>query len=283
MTGRRRPTAAVVAIAALDMRRRPAHAAEMGSQLLLGETVRVGRGADAGRWLLVENRTDGYRGWARAWGLRLAGPRPVADWRRRATARVTALWSEVREAPGRGRLVTPLFWGSRVIPGSLRGRHRRVELPDGTRGWLPAGALARGRRAGTGLIDRVRGLLGIPYLWGGRTPAGLDCSGLVQMLLAEQGLRPPRDAGDQERWCRPLPARATPRAGDLAFFGHRRVPASHVGVMIDAWRYVHARGRVRVNSLQSDNELYDNELSDQLRSIRRPPRPLASAPPRGSG
>lgn len=271
MTGRRRPAFGIVAIAALDMRRRPAHTAEMGSQLLLGETVRVIRSADAGRWLLAENETDAYRGWVRAWGLHFAGPRTIAGWRRRARG-VTVLWAEARESPGRGRLLTPLFWGARVVPGAREGRHRRIELPDGTRGWAPVRALAAMAGSRPRLMDRVRGLLGIPYLWGGRTPGGMDCSGLVQLLMAEQGVRLPRDAGDQERSCRPLPAGASPRAGDLAFFGPRRAPAGHVGVMLDASRYVHARGRVRVNSLMPGNDIYDSELSGQLRSVRRPPR-----------
>lgn len=283
MTRRPRPASGIVTIAALDMRRRPAHAAEMGSQLLLGETVRVIRGADAGRWLLAESDTDGYRGWIRTWGLRLDGPREVAAWRRRASARVAALWAEVKESPGRGRLLTPLFWGARVIPGARRGPHRRIELPDGTRGWLPVRALAAGRSSRPRLMDRVRGLMGIPYLWGGRTPGGMDCSGLVQMLMAEQGVHLPRDAGDQERSCRPLPIGTAPKAGDLAFFGPRRSPAGHVGVMIDGSRYVHARGRVRVNSLNPDNDMYDSELSDQLRSVRRPIGRPASDPRGGRG
>jgi cell wall-associated NlpC family hydrolase len=278
MTRTRRPTSGVVTLAALDVRRRPDHASEMGSQLLMGEVVRVIRRAAGDRWFLVENVADGYRGWVRAWGVLLAGPRQVADWRRRAQARATALWVEVRQAPGRGSLVTPLFWGARVIAGRVQGRFRRVELPDGTQGWVESRGLATGPGSAPKLMERVRGLLGVPYLWGGRTPSGMDCSGLVQMLLAEQGRRLPRDAGDQERCCRPLGPRRRPRPGDLAFFGPLGAPAVHVGMMIGDGVYVHARGRVRVNSLEPYNMLYDKELSVQLRGIRSPGRRPASAP-----
>jgi gamma-D-glutamyl-L-lysine dipeptidyl-peptidase len=270
MSRSRPPKSGIVSLAALDVRRRPDHASEMGSQLLMGEVVRVIRRAAEGRWLLVESLADGYRGWVRAWGVLLAGPRQVADWRRRARARATALWVEAREGRGRGPLVTPLFWGARVAAGRTQGRYRRIELPDGVQGWVESRALATGPRDTPGLMDRVRGLLGVPYLWGGRTPTGMDCSGFVQMLLGEQGYRLPRDAGDQERSCRPLGARSRPGVGDLAFFGPRGAPAQHVGMMIGADTYVHARGRVRVNSLDPDNTLYDNELSGQLRGIRRP-------------
>ena len=272
MTRSRPLTSGIVTLAALDVRHRPDHASEMGSQLLMGEVVRVIRRASEGRWLLVDNVADGYRGWVRAWGVLLAGPRQVAVWRRRALARVTALWVEVREGPGRGPLISPLFWGARVIGGRAQGRFRRVELPDGTRGWAESRALATGRAAAPDLMSRVRGLLGVPYLWGGRTPMGMDCSGFVQMLLAEQGQQLPRDAGDQEQCCRPLGPGRRPKPGDLAFFGPPGVPAQHVGMMIGTDLYAHARGRVRVNSLDPANQLYDRELSAQLRGVRRPGR-----------
>ncbi len=278
MTRTHAPASGIVTLAALDVRRRPDHASEMGSQLLMGEVVRVIRRSAGDRWYLVENVADRYRGWVRAWGVLLAGPRPVAHWRKRARARSTALWSEVRESPGRGPLVTPLFWGARVIAGPLHGRFRRVELPDGVRGWVDARCLATGRRAARPLLERVRGLLGVPYLWGGRTPAGMDCSGLVQLIMAEHGHRLPRDAADQERSCRPLGPRRRPRPGDLAFFGPPGAPAAHVGLMIGEGVYVHARGRVRVNSLDIYNKLYDIELGSQFRSIRSPGPPASGAP-----
>lgn len=269
---RTRPSSGIVTLASLDVRLRPEHAAEMGSQLLLGEVVRVIRRAAGGRWLLVENAADRYRGWVRSWGVALADARRVADWRRRARTRATALWMEVRESRGRGPLVTPLFWGSRVIAGRSEGRFRRVELPDGVRGWVEARGLAASSARPRAIQERARELLGIPYLWGGRTPAGLDCSGLVQMILAEQGIQVPRDAGDQERAGRPLTRRGRPGPGDLAFFGPPGAPAAHVGVMVGDGLYLHARGRVRVNSLYSDNALHDKELEAQFRGIRRPGR-----------
>jgi gamma-D-glutamyl-L-lysine dipeptidyl-peptidase len=266
----RRPTHAVVSLAALDVRRRPGHGSEMRSQLLMGEVVRVRRRSAAGEWCLIENEADGYRGWVRAWGLVQVTARRAAVWRRLATARVTRNWIEAHAEPGRGALVSPLILGSRLIPGTTRGRFREVELPDGRRGWTEARALTVGRRRAPSLTVRVRDLLGIPYLWGGRTPAGLDCSGLVQLLLAEQGCRLPRDAADQERSTRLLGPTERVRTGDLAFFGTARGPAAHVGVLLGGGYYAHARGRVKVNSLVPGNPLYDRALSRQFRGVRRP-------------
>src|SRR5213593_1593992 len=113
-------THGVIRLASLDVRRRPGHQYEMGSQLLLGEIVRVVRRRSRDRWCLVENLADGYRGWVRSWGMIEVPERRANAWRRRARARMVRPWGEVREAPGRGALVNPIFWGARAIPGPRR-------------------------------------------------------------------------------------------------------------------------------------------------------------------
>ena len=260
---------AVVSLAALDMRRQPDHRAELTSQLLLGETVRLLSGTPHRGWRKVENRADGYRGWVRDWGLVVASAARVARWSRRARARVTQLFVEVREGPGGGALVTPLFWNARVIPIAKKGRFRQVELPDGRRGWLAASALEPGR-ASRDLAARIRGLLGIPYLWGGRTPLGFDCSGFTQQVLAEQGIAVARDAGEQFRRARPLRPGEKPQMGDLVFFGAPAKPVGHVGVGLGGGYFAHCRKQVRISSVDGGNPLHDKELWPQMRGWRRP-------------
>jgi len=260
----------VVALASLDLRRRPDHRSELRSQLLMGEVVRRLAVDRRGAWWEVENLADGYRGWVRAWGVVEASSARAARWRRKATAQVAHAYAEAREAPGRGALVTPLVWRDRLIPGPKRGRHRRVELPDGRIGWVESAVLEIGRPRPRPLLDRVRSLLGVPYLWGGRTPLGLDCSGFTQQVLAEQGIPLPRDADQQYRVSRPIGRDAIPREGDLVFFGRSGRPLEHVGIVLGGGYFAHARGRVRIGSLDSSNPLYENELARQLRGFRRP-------------
>jgi len=279
MTPVRPPSRGVVCLPALDVRRRPDHRSELRSQLLLGEVVRrLGQGRDR-KWWRVENLEDGYVGWVRTWGIVPAGTRRANLWRRRARCRVVRSHAEVRTGRGSGALVSPLFLNCRVIPGRSNGRFRWVELPDGRCGWIEARAIQVGFRGRPSLVERVLGLLGVPYLWGGRTPMGMDCSSFTQQVLLEQGVLLPRDADKQFRSASRLSRGQPPREGDLVFFGVGKGPVGHVGLALGGGYYAHSRGRVRINSTLSDNPLWDSELADQFRGFRRPlRRPLRGGP-----
>ncbi len=266
-----RLTHAVVSLAVLDMRLRPAHRAELTSQLLLGEVVRVLDAHPGGQWWQVEGLDDGYRGWVRGWGIVRVPAARARSWQARASARVAIPVAEARTGPGRGALVSPLFLNSQVIGGRRLGAHRRVELPDGRRGWVPVAALAcRGEKPA--LLERILSLLGVPYHWGGRTALGFDCSGFSQQVLAEQGVSLPRDAVHQLGASRRLSDGDRPESGDLVFFAAPGRPPGHVGIGLGGGYYAHCRGMVRISSLDAANQLCDKELMPQLLGWARPPR-----------
>lgn len=265
---RGREDSGVVQLAAIDLRRRPDHRAELTSQLLMGEVVHVLERDRKDQWWRVENAADGYTGWARSYGFRPATRARTRRWLELARFHVVVPFCRVRSAEPGGPSLTPLFWNGRVIAGRARSGRRPVELPDGRRGWVPAAALATGSRRRK-LIERIRDLLGTPYLWGGRTPHGLDCSGLVQQLMAEQGVALPRDAHDQFLATRaPLEVEAL-ELGDLMFFGRGKNRMEHVALVLGGGYYLHARGVVRVNSIDPDNPFYDRALTAQLRAFGR--------------
>jgi cell wall-associated NlpC family hydrolase len=87
-------------------------------------------------------------------------------------------------------------------------------------------------------VDYATGMIGVPYRWGGATPAGFDCSGLVYYTFHKAGVSVPRTSQEQYHAARPVPlAKALP--GDLVFFG-RRGRISHVGIYLGDERFVHA-------------------------------------------
>lgn len=262
---------AVVASSWLDLRAEPTHRAELTSQLLVGEVVRrIGRPRDG--WQEIANEVDGYRGWAREWGLVPTDTAGAARWRSRARLCVVAMSTRATARPGSGLAVGPLPWRGTLIGGVGRRGYRQVEWPDGRRGWVPAADVQPITARPPALLDRAFQLLGVPYLWGGRTPAGLDCSALVQLLLAEQGVGLPRDARDQHRASRRLADAAEARAGDLAFFARPGEAPSHVGLWAGPGVYVHSRGWVRLASTDPMNPLYDKDLRPQFLGWFRPRR-----------
>jgi hypothetical protein len=261
----------VVSIAALDLRRLPDHRSEMRSQLLLGERVRILTRTPHGRWARVENASDRYRGWVRTWGLLEMPEDQAQDWERRAQGRVAVPMAEVRAHPGAGAMLTPVFWNSRVAVTERSGAHRQIELPDGRRGWVGAGALRSARRPAGTLVSLLSRFEGVPYLWGGRTPLAFDCSGFVQQVLCARNVPLPRDADEQFRFCEPVTARRA-RPGDLVFFGRPGTRVGHVGILRGGGLFVHARGTVHIGSLDPHQTLYDQELAATVRGFGRPPR-----------
>jgi len=99
---------------------------------------------------------------------------------------------------------------------------------------------------------------------------GMDCSAFTQQVMVEQGVRLPRDVQEQYSSSRALRSGERPRVGDLVFFGPPRGKVGHVGLVLGAEYYAHARGRVRISSVDSTNPLWDKELSVQFRGYRRP-------------
>jgi cell wall-associated NlpC family hydrolase len=211
-----------IAVPSAFLRGRPDRSAEATTELLHGEDVAVT--FSRADWAEIENLTDGYRGFIETDALGASGDQ--------ATHRVDALRSHIYPEPN--LKVTPstaLSFGSRVRP---RGeRNGFVELSSG--GWIFARHLAPMDTTEPDYARTALRFLGVPYLWGGRTSLGLDCSALVQLSLAAAGIAAPRDSGPQRSALgQRVLGDAPPRPRDLVFW------PGHVGIMVDGEHIVHA-------------------------------------------
>jgi cell wall-associated NlpC family hydrolase len=97
------------------------------------------------------------------------------------------------------------------------------------------------------ILKTAKTLINAPYLWGGKTPMGIDCSGFTQLVYKLNGYKLPRDAYQQVELGSPLSFVEEAEAGDLAFFDNEEGKIVHVGILIDNEHIIHASGNVRID------------------------------------
>lgn len=248
---------ALVNISTAYVRSRPSHSGELVTQQLMGFPVKI---LDSeGEWSKVET-IDGYEGYIIDNTLVALTPEAYNQWKSLPRVVVTA-HKELSVTDARGAQV------SDVVPGAILGYGGKcpadtsmavVVLPDGRKGLLDAGALtditdwSRQPLSAEDVISYGMDNLGAPYLWGGMSPKGMDCSGLTWTAYWLNGRLLQRDASKQALMGDKITDWKQLKAGDLAFFGNPKTGRiTHVALLRDSkGNFVHSSaGRVRLNSL----------------------------------
>jgi cell wall-associated NlpC family hydrolase len=216
------PDMRVVAAPVAPLHRAPDSASERTDELLLGE--RFDALAPHGEFAWGQARRDGYVGFVRAADLAPAGPAP--------THQVSAVRTYAFAEPSiKSAALGPFSLNALVVVRAEEGKFSRAAGGGffWTQHLAPIGVFERDAAA---VAERF---LGAPYLWGGRTSVGLDCSGLVQQSLYACGRSCPRDADQQAALGREI-GRAELARGDLVCW------RGHIGLMLDEVRLIHANG-----------------------------------------
>jgi len=259
---------AIVTTNLLDLRAEPRFEAERLSQLLFGEVVQAGGVRHS--YCRVQ-QSDGYIGWVDRRFLSTVSQRAARAFQKSANYIVTAWKASIATSDSTDTPPHFVFYGTRLRYLRSRSGVAFCELADGqsirlNRNHLkPISAIKREDVTPRMIVQEAKRFLGVPYLWGGVSPAGFDCSGLVRTMFGRYGIYLPRDTKDQIKVGR-LIDRTEVKAGDLLFF--RR----HVALALGRSRILHASvggSGVRINSLVPSNDDYRADLDRDFECARR--------------
>ena len=129
------------------------------------------------------------------------------------------------------------------------------------------GKTISGKNNRNSIVNTALSFLNSPYLWGGKTPFGIDCSGFTQMVYKINGYKLYRDAKDQANQGETLSFIEESEAGDLAFFNNDQGDIIHVGIILQNNHIIHASGKVRIDRIDHSG-IYNNDLNKHTHSLR---------------
>lgn len=255
----------------MNLRSKPKHSSELVSQAILGTPVRVLK--ENGSWYLVQT-PDNYIAWLDAAALSLKSKEEMAAWRNSKRIVFTPSFEIVKGI--NGDVVTDVVAGSILEIEKNESYIYRLKLPDGRLVKLDKNKCIEFDnwkqneiKESSILTKTAKEFIGRPYLWGGTSSKGVDCSGFVKSVYFMNGIILARDASLQFLHGDSISPKQTYKElkeGDLVFFGKKAsnktdVKVTHVGMYMKNGEYIHSSGRVKINSFDPEADNFNNYRS----------------------
>lgn len=266
---------AVVRVGVANLRREPRHGAELVDQTIMGTHLKILKRQSG--WVQVQTPYK-YLGWMTIDSATQMTSAEIAQWDATPKTQVKAALSGVFEKMDPTSLkLSDLSMNATLQLIESNSTWTQVMLPDGRKGYTPSADLGIPVTttdrvpASWEVVKTATQFHGIPYLWGGNSSRGLDCSGYTQTVYAANGFLLPRDANMQVEVGADVPIDSTFAnvvPGDLLFFGENdRI--THVGISLGGPRFIHASTYVMMNSLSPIDSDYSDFRRRTLQRIKR--------------
>jgi len=241
------------------MRKEAAHRTEMVSELLFGEVAEVIEQSKA--FTKLRSVYEGYEGWCQT--SQLTGIDTVQT--NQSTNLLTAEWVSAIDFNGYP-MQLPMGSSLGLLSGG-NGKIGEYAVRCSRKTWNPATAIFSGEAMKIVSLQ----YLNTPYLWGGRSVFGIDCSGLVQQVFCFFNKKLPRDAYQQATEGEVVGFLQEAQCGDLAFFDNDEGHITHVGLLLNAETIIHASGKVRIDRIDNMGIVNSDtgERTHKLRIIKR--------------
>lgn len=275
---------AIVSVSVGHVRSNPAQSAELSTEVMMGMVVKVLK--KQGDWTYIQS-ADKYLGWIEGRVLHFTTGAGVDEWTKGPRVIVTGAYGTVRTKPDTTSLpVSDAVSLVLLKDRGLRGKWRAVATPDGRAGFIENRLVAdyakwkAARRLTADNVERdAKRYVGVPYLWGGTSPKGMDCSGFTKTVFRLNGTELNRDANQQATMGTEvsLGDDFTHLAkGDLLFFGSKATAEkperiTHVGIWLPGKQVISSRGGygVRIDSFDKSATNFSDELMNSLVRARR--------------
>lgn len=274
----------IIPLSAIYIRKEPSFRAEIVTQALLGTPVKILDKKNG--WLLIQT-PDRYIGWTNT-TIEPISRKQLDQANSTPKAIVICHHAQLYTRPSRksAPIMEVIMGNILTLQSPANGRRfATVSLPDGTTAYIATQHIRPLTRwwqsvslTGQSIVELGQQFIGLPYLWGGTSARGMDCSGFTKTLFFMHGLILPRDAS-QQFYCG-TPVDTTNgwhnlQQGDLLFFGTRSeqqpetLRITHVALSMGGARFIHASGKVKINSLNPTDTDYDTYNTPRLLGVRR--------------